>query len=45
MLKDVQLLLTGGTIDSEWEPTQDTYVPLASSGILPYIKKFIKRKN
>lgn len=42
MLTDIQLLLTGGTIDSEWDPTQDTAVPFAHSNIKPYLEKFVQ---
>jgi L-asparaginase len=42
MIKDLQLLLAGGTIDSEWDPTQDTAVPFAHSNIKPFILKFIQ---
>jgi len=42
MLKDVELLITGGTIDSEWAPSKDTVVPSACSSVKPYIEKFLK---
>ena len=40
-MQNIQLLLTGGTIDSEWSPVEDTAVPFARSNIKPYLEKFI----
>jgi len=41
-IKQIQLVITGGTIDSDWAPAKDTAVPLVKSGIKDYIQKFIK---
>ena len=41
-MKEIQFLLTGGTIDSEYDPTTDTVVPFPRSGIKPYLSKFIQ---
>lgn len=42
MLENIQLILTGGTIDSEYDPTQDTPVPFSRSHIKNYITKYIQ---
>ena len=41
-MKDVLFLLTGGTIDSRWDPAQDTAVPLDKSELADYVRKYIK---
>lgn len=42
MLNDIQLLLTGGTIDAEFDPSLDTPISSTRSHIKPYLLKFIQ---
>ena len=50
MIKDLQLIITGGTIDSEWDPLKEPdatiphgrVTPRSKSGIAPYLKQYIK---
>ena len=49
-MNDVLLLITGGTIGSEWSPSDDTSVVMATDSVSEYIKGFIRphfniRKN
>jgi len=39
---DILLLATGGTIDSEWDPTKDTVVPSSTTHIEKLIRDVVK---
>ena len=41
-MKELLILATGGTIDSEWDATRDTAVPMEKSFIKEYIEKYIR---
>lgn len=40
-IKSVEFLITGGTIGSEWSPSQDTAVVTAQNSVDEYIKAFV----
>ena len=41
-MNDVLLLITGGTIGSEWSPSEDTAIVMATDSVTDYIKTFIR---
>lgn len=43
-IKDLDILITGGTIGSEWSPQKDTAVTVATDSVTEYIKKYIDPK-
>lgn len=41
-IDNLELLITGGTIGSEWSPQQDTAVVIAQDSVTEYLKEFIR---
>jgi len=41
-MNEILLLITGGTIGSEWSPSEDTAVVMAMDSVSEYIRNFIR---
>jgi len=42
MIKDIQFLITGGTIDSEYDIVNYTVVPAKESSVKQYVEKYLR---